>query len=70
MKYTNKKDNYFYLLQIYQEKAFEKTDRTFLYETMEKMGISPVFINFIKILYKQNTSVVINNGYLSPQVSL
>ena len=70
MKYTNKKDNYFYLLQIYQEKAFEKTDRTFLYETMEKMGISPVFINFIKILYKQNTSVKINNGYLSPQVSL
>lgn len=70
MKYTNKKDNYFYLLQIYQEKAFEKTDRTFLYETMEKMGISPVFINFIKILYKQNTSVIINNGYLSPQVSL
>ena len=70
MKYTNKKDNYFYLLQIYQEKAFEKTDRTFLYETMEKMGISLVFINFIKILYKQNTSVIINNGYLSPQVSL
>ena len=70
MKYTNKKDNHFYLLQIYQEKAFEKTDRTFLYETMEKMGISPAFINFIKILYKQNTSVIINNGYLSPQVSL
>ena len=70
MKYTNKKDNHFYLLQIYQEKAFEKADRTFLYETMEKMGISPVFINFIKILYKQNTSVIINNGYLSPQVSL
>ena len=70
MKYTNKKDNHFYLLQIYQEKAFEKTDRTFLYETMEKIGISPVFINFIKILYKQNTSVIINNGYLSPQVSL
>ena len=70
MKYTNKKDNHFYLLQIYQEKAFEKTDRTFLYETMEKMRISPVFINFIKILYKQNTSVIINNGYLSPQVSL
>ena len=70
MKYTNKKNNHFYLLQIYQEKAFEKTDRTFLYEAMEKMGISPVFINFIKILYKQNTSVIINNGYLSPQVSL
>ena len=70
MKDTNEKNNYFYLLQIDQEKAFEKIDRTFLYKTMEKMGISPVFINFIEILYKQNTSMIINNGYLSPQVSL
>lgn len=34
------------------------------------MGISPIFINFITILYKQNISKTINNGYLSPQVSL
>ena len=37
---------------------------------MEKIGISPLFINFVKILYKQNTSMIINSGYLSPQVSL
>ena len=70
MKYTNEKNNHFYLLQIDQEKAFEKIDRTFLCQTMEKMGIYPFFINCIKILYKQNTSMIINNGYLSSQVSL
>ena len=48
----------------------DKTVRTFFYKTMEKKEISPVFKNFIKILYKQNTSMIINNGYLSPQVSL
>ena len=37
---------------------------------MEKMGFSPLFINFLKILYKQNTSMIINNGFLSLQVSL
>ena len=68
--YTKQKNNYFYLLQIDQEKAFDKIDRAFLYKTMEKMGFSPLFINFLKILYKQNTSMIINNGFLSPQVSL
>ena len=37
---------------------------------MKKMRISLVFINFIKILYEQNISRIINNRYLSPQVSL
>ena len=64
------KKNYFYLLQIDQEKAFDKIDRAFLYKTMEKMGFSPLFINFLQTLYKQNTSMIINNRFLSPQVSL
>ena len=68
--YTKQKNNYFYLLQIDQEKAFDKIDPAFLYKTMEKMRFSPIFINFLKILYKQNTSMIINNGFLSPQVSL
>lgn len=34
------------------------------------MGISPTFINFIKTLYKQNTSTTINNGFLSGQIPL
>ena len=37
---------------------------------MEKMGFSPLFINFLQTLYKQNISMIINNGFLSPQVSL
>ena len=37
---------------------------------MEKMGFSPLFINFLKILYKQNTSTITKNEFLSPQVSL
>ena len=63
-------NNHLYLLQIDQEKAFDKVDRNFLYKTLEKIGISPILINFLKILYKQNTSMIINNGCLSPQVSL
>ena len=37
---------------------------------MDKMGFSNIFINFIKILYKNNTSTIINNGFLSAPVQL
>ena len=37
---------------------------------MEKMGFSPLFINFLQTLYKQNMSMITNNGFLSPQVPL
>ena len=37
---------------------------------MEKLEISQKFVNFIKILYKSNTPIIISNGYLSLQVTL
>ena len=37
---------------------------------MEKLEISQIFVNFIGTLYKNNTSMIINNGFLSPQVTL
>ena len=68
--YTKEKNNNFYLLQIDQEKAFDKIDRIFLYKTMEKMGFTPIFINFIKILYNKNISSITNNRFLSPPISI
>ena len=70
IKFTKEKNNYFYLLQIDQEKAFDKIDRTFLFKTTQKLGISPLYINFIKTLYTNNKSTIINNGFLSSPISL
>ena len=50
IKYTTEKNNNFYLLQIDQEKAFDKIDRPFLFKSMEKLGFSETFINFIEVL--------------------
>ena len=57
-------------MQINQKKTFDKVDRSFLFKTMNKMGIFPIFINFIKTLDKQNTSIITNDGLLSPLISL
>ena len=37
---------------------------------MKKVGFSETFISFIKILHKNNNSIIINNGYLSSQITL
>ena len=65
-----KKNNKLYILQVDQEKAFDKIDHDFLYKTMNKIGFSSKFIQFVKILYRNNISYVINNGYMSPPIQL
>ena len=44
IKYAKEEQNKFYLLQIDEEKAFDKIDRPFLYQTMEKLGFSKNYI--------------------------
>ena len=54
-----------YILQIDQEKAFHK-----VFQTMKTLGFSENLTNFIQILYKNNKSFIINNGFLSSPIYL
>ena len=67
---TKEKNTKLYALQIGQEKAFDKIDLNFLYKTMNKMGFSNKLVKFIRILYRNNTSFLINNGFLSSPIHL
>ena len=69
IKFTKEKNKYFSLLQIDQEKAFDKIDKNFFFKTIQKLGVFPLYINFIKT-YTNNTSTIINNGFLSSPISL
>ena len=67
----NKEKKYSFLYNASRSrKTFDKIDQQFLYKTMTKMGFSEIFTNFIKILYKNNTSIITNNGYLSQQIQI
>ena len=70
IKYQKEKKNKFYLLQIDQEKAFDKIDRPFLFQTIGKLGFSKEYIQFVEILYKDNSSIIANNGFLSESVMM
>lgn len=44
-----------------QEKAFDKVDHVFLFETMSTFGFGDVFISWIKLIY-MNASCVLKIG--------
>ena len=52
------------IVQVDQEKEFDKIDHDFLYKKMNTIGFSTTFVEFIKSLYKNNISYVMNNGYM------
>ena len=69
IKYSKEKNPSFYILQVDQEKAFDKIDRPFLFKTMAKLGFLKNYIEFIEI-YTENKSMISNNGFLSETISL
>ena len=52
------------------EKAFDRLDRTFLYELMMKLGFSKTFLDMIRTLYEGNISKVVTNGKATADVQL
>ena len=68
--YSSTKKIKSYLMSIDQERAFDKVDRDFLYKIMKKLGYSDIFINFIKKLYKNTSSIISNNGFHSDPFAL
>ena len=44
-----------YILNFDQEKTFDKDDRNYMFKCLEKMNYSVEYIQFIKIVYQENT---------------
>ena len=50
------------IISIDAEKAFDKTQHTFLIKTLSKVGIEGAFLNIIKAIYERPTANIILNG--------
>jgi len=51
------------LIAIDFEKAFDTLDFEFLIRTLHKFNFSPSFIQWLRVLYKNASSYVMNNGF-------
>jgi hypothetical protein len=47
------------------EKAFDTMNLQFMYQTLEAMNFGPIFIGYIKTMYQEIESCVMNNGHTS-----
>ena len=50
------------ILSIDAEKAFDKTQYTFMIKTLQKMGIEGTYLNIVKAIYDKPTTNIILNG--------
>ena len=66
----NKKSISALAIQIDFEKAFDSINWNFMLKTLERMNFGTDFINWVKVLYNNTSSVVINNGVLTEPFKL
>ena len=58
------------LINLDQEKAFDKVDHSFLLRTLHAMNVGPSLSHWITVLYTNANCKITNNGWLSQPVAL
>ena len=64
------RNNNLILVNLDQEKAFDRVNRRFLQRTLEKMNFGPSFRKWVDVLYVGANCVVLNNGWTSDPIDL
>ena len=53
------------IISLDQEKAFDRVNHNFLQRVLEKFNFGPDFRRWVRVIYTDISSLVINNGWLS-----
>ena len=67
---ANKNDEPAAFIFLDQEKAFDRVNHNFLFQTMEAFGIGQKFIKWVSTIYKNASSVLCVNGHFSEKIPL
>ena len=67
---ANRDDEQAAFIFLDQEKAFDRVDHEFLYNTMKAFGLGDGFIGWVRLIYSNATSVLNINGFLSKRIPL
>ena len=63
LEYTDDNDIEAILFSADFEKAFDSIDHCFLFSVLKSFGFGPDFIQWVKTLFKNSESCVMNNGF-------
>ena len=64
--YTSETDTPAAILSLDQEKAFDRVDWNFMFNTLSRIGFGPSFIRWVRLLYTDFRSCVLLNSYSTP----
>ena len=67
---ANRNDETAAFIFLDQEKAFDRVNHNFLFQTMEAFGIGQKFIKWVSTIYKNASSVLCVNGHFSEKIPL
>ena len=67
---ANKEDDTAAFIFLDQEKAFDRVNHDFLFKTMHSFGFGKNFIEWIRIIYSNASSVLNINGFFSDRILL
>ena len=67
---ANKEDDTAAFIFLDQEKAFDRVNHDFLFKTMHSFGFGHNFIEWIKLIYSNASSVLNINGFFSDKIVL
>ena len=68
IKYANSRNIEAAILFLDQEKAFDRVDHHFLFQTLRHLNFGDYFISWIKIFLRDITSQVKVNGFLTEEI--
>ena len=68
IKYANSRNIEAAILFLYQEKAFDRVDHHFLFQTLRHLNFGNYFISWIQIFLRDITSQVKVNGFLTDEI--
>ena len=66
----NKEEQHAALIFLDQEKAFDRVDHDFLWQTLTTFGLGGNFLKWVKTLYKNAQTMVKINGYTKKPIKL
>ena len=53
------------ILLLDQEKAFDRVDKNWMFSVLKQFGFGENFLKWLRILYKNASSAILTNGYIS-----
>ena len=59
-----------YFILIDQEKAFDRMNHTYIFQTLEKLGLNGLLLKLIQNLYSNITSQIMINGSLTEKIPI